>query len=526
MKRREFLRNSGALMGGAVLGPGLHSIAAQAADGPVRGGTLIWGHSETTQNLDIHKTGTASTVRLLQNVHDAIVTVDENFTIIPSLAERFEQSDDGLTYTFHLVKNAKFHNGDPVDAEAVRWSFERTLKLGKGPAWMLNAFLKAENISAPGPHTVVFALDRPYAPFTSFLPWWFVMNPKQVMANEVDGDMGQKWLIDNEAGSGPFKLRRVEHGALYELERVQDYWKGHNGELGGIIYKLIRESAAQRAALIKGEADLVTGLSPDEFDAIADMDGMVTSTEPALTAFGIKFNTQGEKTSDVNLRKAVAYAFDYDALIAIYNGRAVLQTSPFSDAIKGKITVENIPRRDLAKAKEYLAKSRYPDGVELEYVYVQGLEEERLMGLVLIDNLKALNITVNMVPLTWANMVARGSKVETSPDMMAIFATPVSTDPDAVAIQYHPSSHGRYYGTHYYDNPEVTRLIEEARFTGDWEKRAPLYAKIQQMIVDDQPEIFGMMRERRIVYRDWVRGFEYSPVRMTEEVDFYPLYIE
>ena len=232
---------------------------------------------------------------------------------MPWLAESHEVSDDGLTYTFHLVKNAKFHNGDPVDAEAVRWSFERTLKLGKGPAWMLNAFLKAEHVSAPDAHTVVFELDRPFAPFTSFLPWWFVMNPKQVMANEVDGDMGQKWLIDNEAGSGPYKLRRVEHGTLYELERVQDYWKGRKGELGGIIYKLIRESAAQRAALIKGEADLVTGLSPDEFDQLTKMDGMVTSTEPALTAFGIKFNTQGEKTSDVNLRKAVAYAFDYDA---------------------------------------------------------------------------------------------------------------------------------------------------------------------------------------------------------------------
>ena len=114
MKRREFLRNSGALMGGAVLGPGLHSIAAHAADGPVRGGTLIWGHSETTQNLDIHKTGTASTVRLLQNVHDAIVTVDENFTLIPSLAERFEQSPDGLTYTFHLRAGVRFHDGSEM----------------------------------------------------------------------------------------------------------------------------------------------------------------------------------------------------------------------------------------------------------------------------------------------------------------------------------------------------------------------------------------------------------------------------
>ena len=506
---------------GAALGP---AGAFERRDGQK---ILVTAQRQAVPIMDPSIKYDASIRTMQQAMYDALLKyVDTPPRVVPWLAESHEVSDDGLTYTFNLVENAKFHNGDPVDAEAVRWSFERTLTLGKGPAWMLNAFLKAENISAPDAHTVVFKLDRPFAPFTSFLPWWFIMNPKQVMANEVDGDMGQKWLIDNEAGSGPYKLKRVEHGTLYELERVQDYWKGHKGELGGIIYKLIRESAAQRAALIKGEADLVTGLSPDEFDQLAKMDGMVTSTEPALTAFGIKFNTRGEKTSDVNLRKAVAWAFDYDALIAIYNGRAVLQTSPFSDAIKGKITVENMPRLDLAKAKEYLAKSRYPDGVELEYVYVQGLEEERLMGLVLIDNLKKLNITVNMVPLTWANMVARGSKVETSPDMMAIFATPVSTDPDAVAIQYHPSSHGRYYGTHYYDNPEVTKLIEEARFTGDWEKRAPLYAKIQQMIVDDQPEIFGMMRERRIVYRDWVKGFEYSPVRMTEEVDFYPLYIE
>ena len=445
----------------------------------------------------------------------------------PWLAQKYDTSADGLTYTFHLVKGAKFHNGDAVDAEAVRWSFERTLKLGKGPAWMLKDFLRAENIKVVDAHTVSFTLDRPFAAFASFVPWWYVMNPKQVMANEVDGDYGQKWLTENEAGSGPYKLKRVEQGTLYEIERVADYWRGHKGELGGIIYKLIRESSAQRAALMRGEADLVTGLSPDEFDQISKAKGVVTSTQPALTAFGIKFNTKADKTSDINLRKAVAYAFDYDALIKIYNGRAVLQTSPFTDAIKGKISVSNIPRTDIAKAKEYLAKSKYPNGgIELEYVYVQGLEEERLMGLILIDSLQKLNIKVNMVPLTWANMVARGSKVETSPQMMAIFATPVSTDPDAVAMQYHPSSHGAYYGVHYLDDSELTSMIEKARFTPSWAERKPIYEKIQKRIVDLQPEIFGMMRERRIAYRDWVKGYEYTPVLMTEEVDFYPLYIE
>jgi len=148
---------------------------------------------------------------------------------VPWLAERWDVSDDGLTYTFHLVKNAKFHNGDPVTAEAVRWSYARTLELGKGPAWMLNAVLKAENIKVVDDHTVSMTLDRAYAPFLSFVPWWYIMNPAQVMANEVDGDMGQKWLIENEAGSGPFRLKRIEHGNLLELERVQDYWRGFKG---------------------------------------------------------------------------------------------------------------------------------------------------------------------------------------------------------------------------------------------------------------------------------------------------------
>ena len=469
----------------------------------------------------------ASIRTMQQALYDALLKYRGNPPAAePWLAESWTVNDEGTVYTFTLVDNAKFHNGDPVTAEAVRWSFERTLKLGKGPAWMLNAFLKAENIKVIDDRTVEFTLDRPYGPFLSFLPWWYIMNPKEVMANEVDGDMGQKYLIENAAGSGPFKLRRVEQGNLYELERVQDYWRGHNGPLGGVIYRIIRESSAQRAALMKGDVDIVTGLTPDEFEQVSKVDGVVTSTEPALTAFGLKFNTQAEHTSDVNVRKAIAHAYDYDAFVKIFNGRAVLQTSPFTDNVKGKITVDGMPRQDLAKAKEFLAKSAWPDGgFEIEFVYVQGFEAQRQMGLVLIDSLQDLNIKVNMVPLTWANMVARGSKVETSPQLMAIFVTPVSIDPDAVAIQYHPSSHGRYYGTHYYDNPEVTELIETARFMTNWEDRAPLYAEIQRKIVEDQPEIFGMMRQRMIVYRDWVQGFEYSPVRMTSEIDLYPLYI-
>ena len=489
---------------------------------------LVFAGRQPVPVLDPHQRYDWSTRMLQQAIYDGLVKyVGNPPKIEPWLAERWESTPDAKVWTFHLVGNAKFHNGDPVDAAAVRYSFERILKLNKGPAWMLSDVLTPEGIEVVDARTIRFKLKDSFAPFLSFVPWWYVVNPRQVEANAGD-DMGQKWLTDHEAGSGPFTIKRWEQGVLYDLAAVPNYWKGwpQKKPLAGVIYKLVRESAAQRAALQKGEADIVEGLSPDDFDAIAKQPGIMDENHPGLTTFGIKFNTQKGPMADVNLRKAVAYAFDYGSLIKIYNGNAKLQTSPFPFATRGHVDVPGFYRQDIAKAKEYLAKSKYPNGgVELEYVYVQGLEEERKMGLVLIDNLQKLNIKVNMVPLTWPNMTARGSKVETSPDMIAIFATPVSTDPDAVAYQYHKNSWGKYYGTSFYTNEEVWQLIDRARSLGKWEERAPLYAEIQNKITADAPELFGMLANRRWARRDYVKGFQFSPVRFTGEVDLYPLEI-
>jgi peptide/nickel transport system substrate-binding protein len=469
-------------------------------------------------------------IRMMQQaLYDGLVKyVGNPPEIVPWLAERWESSADARTWTFFLAKNAKFQNGDPVTAEAVRWSFARTLRLNQGPAWMLSDFLKEDGIKVVDDHTIRFTLTQPYAPFLSFVPWWYVMNPKQVMANEQGGDAGQKWLTTNSAGSGPFKVKRWQPGVLYEIEAVDGYWKGwpSKDHVGGVILKIVREAAAQRAGLIRGEFDIVEGLTADDYDQVAKLPGIVVQNHPGMTTFGLKMNTQKGPTKDPNFRKALSYAFDYESLVKIYNGAAKLQTSPFPHATRGHMDVPGFYRQDLAKARELLAKSAHPQGgVEIEYVYVQGLEEERKMGLVLIDNLRPLNVTVKMVPLTWPNMVARGSKVETSPEMLAVFTTPVSTDPDAVAYQYHKGSWGKYYGSHFYENKDVWGLIERARSIAKWEERAPIYAEIQKRIAADAPEIFGMLANRRWGVRDHVKGFVFSPVRFTGEVDLYPLQI-
>jgi peptide/nickel transport system substrate-binding protein len=109
---------------------------------------------------------------------------------------------------------------------------------------------------------------------------------------------------------------------------------------------------------------------------------------------------------------------------------------------------------------------------------------------------------------------------------MAVFTTPIMDDPDVVASQYHKVSWGKYYGSHFYQNEKVWDLIDKARFTVDWPERQKLYEQVQVQIMEDAPEVFGMLFNRRWAFRSHVKGFVFSPVRFTGEIDMYPLYID
>ncbi len=518
----------GILAGAALLAPW------QAMGFEREGGrkVLVFSGNQAVPVLDPHVRYDWSTRMIQQGVYDALLKyVGDPPRIVPWLAERYEASADGLTYTFHLAANATFHNGDAVDAEAVRFSFERGLKLNAGIAWMLKDFLKPEKIVAVDARTVRFTLERPFAPFISYVPWWYIVNPKQVLANVSEGDYGRKWLTENAAGSGPFKLRRFDGNSLIHMDTHAAYWKGwpmgEANRLAGAIFRIVREAAPRRAGLQRREIDVITNMSPDDMEQLAKLPGIRNEDHAGFTTFGIKFNCQTGPTADVNLRKAIAHAMDYDALIAIHNGGARLMDSPFPPGMESHISVPGIPRKDLDKAKQYLARSRFPNGdIELEYVHVQGLEDPRRIGLALLDSLRPLNIRLNIVGQPWTTMVARGSKAETAPNMTSVYVTPVGTDPDTVAYQYHRESWGLYYGMSHYENPEVWRMIGEARGMVDKPARLAMYAEIQRRIVADQPEIFGMIPNRTWAMRDYVKGFQFSPIRFTGEVDLYPMWIE
>jgi peptide/nickel transport system substrate-binding protein len=279
--------------------------------------------------------------------------------------------------------------------------------------------------------------------------------------------------------------------------------------------------------LQRGEADVITEIPADDFEALKGARGIRPEDHRGFTTFAITMNTTRGPTADLNVRKAIAHAMDYDALIQIHNGAARLLDSPFPEAIPGHVAVPGIPRRDLEKARDFLSKSGHPNGgFELEYVHVQGLEDPRRIGLVLLNSLQPLNIKVNIVAQPWPTMIARGSKAETAPDMVSVYVTPVCTDPDVIAGKWHTRAQGNFWGMHHLTDAQIDQWVDAARVETDEAKRNALYADVQRRVVALQPEIFGMLANRRWLMRDYVRGFQYCPLRLTGEVDLHPMWIE
>lgn len=473
-------------------------------------------------NFDPHVITGYSAMWLLRNVYDPLIRVDASDKgVAPNLAESWEVSKDGLEYTFKLSPEAKFHNGRAVTAEDVRYSFDRLLRINKGVSWMIKGIVDADNIKVIDEQTIKIKLNKPFAAFLQVLPWVFIVDAKTLQEN-TGADDGQTYLKDKVIGSGPFSLKRFEPGNLYEVERVAKDWHKGGGNLTNAIWKITRESNTQRLMVQKGEAHVALDLGAEDLSAIKNDKNLNVIVKPEYAPFTVKMNTKYGPLADVNLRKAVAYAMDYDALMTAAVD-AELMNGPLPQAMFGYDGSIKSPRYDLEKAKSFLAKTKYANGgLKLKVLYVNGLEKERKYALVMLDALKKLNIELDIVPKVWPDMVATTKSPETFPDFFMVYQTSNYNDPDNIVFaSYHSSRNGGWQNP-VYANPEVDSLIEKARGELDSKARAKLYSDFQKKIIEDQPEIFGVNEKRILPFRKEVKGYKFVPIG-SRSIDLLPL---
>src|SRR3984885_13248712 len=496
MKRRDFLKSTATLIGGAAIGGGLHPGALMADAAPTKGGTLIWGHSETTQNLDIHQTGTASTIRVLQNVHCAIVTVDKNLNVIPSLAKSFEQSPDGLTYTFHLQPGVKFHNGKTMTAADVKYSFERCKNPATG-AVNFEVFNDVVAIETPDEMTVVIKMSRVNAPFLSRL----AENGAGAVIPTGSGDEQGKTPI----GAGPFKFIRREFGHEVELQHFDDYWEGP-AYLDRIIAREVTEPTVRLTGLRTGEMHMINDIPADRIAEIkADPKFQVLTWFPLNWDF-VNLNHEFEPFKDPRVRMAFDLTIDKEELLkgALWGEGRTTASPSFPTSASYNAALKN-RAQDLDKAKALLAEAGYGPG-KLKVVfkattnYPYHIESAQIM----VEWFRAIGVDMSIVQLTWADWL---SQVWVNKDfqmsMMNFFTL---WEPDFLYYSLWNSTGAFNYRK--IKDPVIDELTQKARGVVDPTARANIYKEVQVRIFDQVHDVILWFRNGTIGAQPSVAGLD------------------
>jgi peptide/nickel transport system substrate-binding protein len=514
LSRREFMKTVGVgslALSGLALGP----PRAWADESK-----YVWGCPSEFQSMDPHAIYDVTSENLRLNLYDHLYRyLDNPPKIHPWLAESYSVSEDALKWTFNLRKGAKFHNGDEVTAEAVKYSMERLLALGKGASALFKPIVDPANVKVKDQYTVEFHLNEPYAPFLSIMPTFCVVNPKVVEGKP--GPWGSEWLSQNEAGSGAYVLESYSPGTGWTAKRFKEFWMGWPDKyVEKIEFRTIHETASRVMALQKGDIQGCDGYLPvEQIEKLEKDSNIQVFEEQSMRIFLIRMHNQRSPFNDVHVRRAISHAFDYDSFInQILKGRVARNPGPIPNNMWGAPQDLKGYTFDLKKAKEELQKASVKIDRPLSIHPMTGYAQTDDAALVLQAGLRELGIKANIVRETWPTLSGKAKDKDTSPDMWIHWVSTYYADPENwIGEMYNSSRWGAWKASAWYKNPKVDELLTKARTTSDVETRKKLYEEASRIVVDDAADIWIYNTKWYGPYRKNVKGLRFCPIGNGQE---------
>ena len=453
------------------------TTASLASECPVTGGTLVWGHSGTTQKLYVHQTGTISTLRILQNIHDGLVTTDQNLNIIPELAKSYSLSDDGLTYTFKLRNDVLFHDGSKMTAADVKYSFETIINPDTG-AVNKPVFNSVAAIETPDDYTVKIRMNQINAPFLGRLA---ALGAGAIIPKGSADIQGETPI-----GAGPLKFVRREFGNEVELERFDEYWNGASC-IDRLIAREVTEPTVRLTGLRTGEMHLINDIPTDRIEEIkADDSLQVLSWSHGVFDF-VNLSYQFEPFKDERVRLAIDYLIDKETLLqgALW-GQGKTEASPgFTSSASYNNGLKQRPQ-DIEKAKALLAEAGYgPGDLKVVFKATTNYPYHVEAAQILVEWFRMAGIELTIEQLTWADWL---SQVWVDKDFqMSMMNFNSIWEEDFLYYSLYNSTGGfNYRGI---NDPIIDDLTEKARVTVDTTERAEIYKEVQQRVFDKVHDI-------------------------------------
>ncbi|MEA2583978.1 MAG: peptide/nickel transport system substrate-binding protein [Thermomicrobiales bacterium] len=503
-RRQAMLRGAGLGVGAAVVGAlpvgRSGSNAALAQDGaPKPGGVLTMGMQSDPGGLDPQKQSLTALWHVVEHIYSRLTKVEPDLSIAPELAESWEISEDGLTYTFKLHQGVKFHNGREVVAGDVKYSYERLVDPAMASPSAAD-LLSMAGVEAPDNYTVVLTLKaRDASILANLAAQSCIIIPKEVV--EQNGDLAQVAV-----GSGPFAFKEYVPNTQITLERNPDYFEEGLPYLDGVELLIAAEDTSRTAALVQGSVDFIEYVPPKDIELLQGDSSIVLAGHSIQQIRMIGFNLRKEPFNNVKVRQAINAVVNRDDIVAAsLQGHGTTTDIPFSQDFWPALKRE-VPPPDVEKAKQLMTEAGYADGFKTSITTWAEYGTIKDAAVVVQEQLKQIGIDAELNALPTGEM---GQVVYVDFDFdMAVTGTSGFVDPHGVMLDFKTGESGNFVG---YSNPEVDKLIDAGIAETDQAKRAEIYQQIQEILLQDLPWVNLLIGQQYEAMKTYVKGYEHIP---------------
>ena len=464
-----------------------------------QGDTLTVLMAADSKSLDPHAAPDLASTGVMTQMMESLVTIDAEGKIVPLLAESYEKLDD-LRYKFVLRKGVKFHNGEEMKADDVKYTFTRAVNTGKVIDYVVRN-IDIDNIEIIDDYTVIVPSKTPDSSFLACLSHYCA----GVILNEKAVDAAGDKVGMQPVGTGPYKFVSWQKGSRIVLERFDDYW-GEKATTPNLVFRTITEGTNRCIELETGGADVALNILPIDVNKVADNPKLSLLRVPAPSVMYLGMNVSNEPLSDIRVRQAICLAVDNRPIVKIaFKGVGLAPRGPIPPSIKyyDPTLPEILP--DVEKAKALLAEAGYKDGFKME-LWCRDDKSYIDTATIIQSQLKKIGIDLSIQVMEWGAFLEKLKQREQQLYLQAWNS--VIADPDySLFGVFHSSQRLTGLNRGVYGNPEVDKLLEEGKLIEDGPEREAIYHKLQRMILDDAAWGYLHVNELLIGMQKNVKGF-------------------
>lgn len=477
---RRFILKSG-VAAAAVMAVGLPlGLAPAFAEEPVRGGVLKLAFSADPAGFDPARGPSGMSHVVIEQIYSTLMSLDPDAKPYPDLATGYEVSEDGKTYTFKLRDGVKFHNGDPVTAEDVKFTFDRLRAPDSGYAYA-SQVETIGSIDVVDPLTVRFNLTKPTGPFPIYMAFpGSSIVPKKLVESGHD-------LNSQPVGSGPFKFVSYTPRSMVNFERNADFYEAGKPYFDSIEMHLIADVTALTNALISGTVNFSNEIPAKDWATISATPGLSGQTLEGSRYYWLLPNNTTAPLDNPKVRQAIAHAIDRQAITA---GTFFGQATPILGGVIPEWNwayadlKEFTPAANPEKAKALLAEAGFPDGFETSLTMASSFPAMVAMAPIIQANLAAVGIKAKIqtmeIPRYWDEVWGPSQF-----DMTAMYWVSPLADPDDFVTSNYSCNTG--INVQKSCTADMTAILDEAKSGTTEEARKASYKRQQELSLAEMP---------------------------------------